>query len=107
LLKTRFYLALQQFHPSSDKLELAQAPGYAAGAYTVNLNLARARFNAAKVLLADDNTVTRTILRRMLFSMGIQTLFEAVDGISGIEKLCEFAPDAVILDFGNARSQRR
>jgi CheY-like chemotaxis protein len=58
-----------------------------------------ARLGAASVLLVDDSGVTRSIIRRMLGRLGVETIHEADSGASGVEKLCQLAPDLVILDW--------
>ena len=52
------------------------------------------------VLLVDDNPVIRDFLRRYLESeTGIKVCGEAADGMDGVEKAAELAPDLVVMDL--------
>lgn len=52
-----------------------------------------------RVLIIEDNSFTRRINRALLAHVGIKTIHEAVDGISGIEAIRKYAPDLVIVDW--------
>ena len=53
-----------------------------------------------RILLVDDNAVTRNLIRVFLESQPhIEICGEASDGAEGLEKHIELKPDLVILDF--------
>jgi PAS domain S-box-containing protein len=52
-----------------------------------------------RILLIEDNTDARESLRLLLESLGHQ-VYEAVDGVCGIEKALELKPDIVLIDLG-------
>jgi len=58
-----------------------------------------ARFNATKVLVVDDEYYMRKVVRTLLMSVGIRTIYEAADGPAGLEIIRTVAPDVVILDW--------
>ena len=58
-----------------------------------------ARFAATKVLVVDDEHYMRKVVRTMLMSIGIRTIYEAPDGPAGLELIRTVAPDVVILDW--------
>jgi CheY-like chemotaxis protein len=51
------------------------------------------------VLIVDDNQFMRKVVRNILVNLGVKTVFEANDGIAGIEAIRTYAPDVVILDW--------
>ncbi len=51
-----------------------------------------------KVLIVDDNSVNRTLLRAMLKPLGFEIL-EAVDGPDGLRKAVTFQPDLILMDL--------
>ena len=61
-------------------------------------NLA-ARFAATKVLVVDDEHYMRKVVRTLLMSIGIRTVYEAPDGPAGLEVIRSMAPDIVIVDW--------
>lgn len=58
-----------------------------------------ARFAAAKVLIVDDEHFMRKVVRTLLISMGVRTIYEAADGPAGLETIRTVMPDIVILDW--------
>ncbi|MGI8524821.1 MAG: response regulator transcription factor [Pseudolabrys sp.] len=58
-----------------------------------------ARFAATKVLVVDDEHYMRKVVRTLLMSIGIRTVYEAPDGIAGLEAIRTLGPDIVILDW--------
>ncbi len=52
-----------------------------------------------KVLVVDDEHCMRKVTRALLQVIGVQTIYEANDGCSGLEAICTRAPDVVILDW--------
>jgi len=57
------------------------------------------RFHATKVLVVDDEHYMRKVVRTLLMSIGVRTIYEAADGPSGLEHIRSMAPDVVILDW--------
>ena len=54
---------------------------------------------AVDVLIVDDNQFMRKVVRNLLVNVGVRTIYEAADGVSGLEAIRTFAPDIVILDW--------
>lgn len=52
---------------------------------------------SASVLVIDDEPKIRSMLKDMLGLMGYD-VYEATDGVDGLEKVAEHHPDAIILD---------
>jgi DNA-binding response OmpR family regulator len=57
------------------------------------------RFAATKVLVVDDEHYMRKVVRSLLMSIGVRTIYEAPDGPAGLELIRTVAPDIVILDW--------
>ena len=51
------------------------------------------------VLVVDDNAFMRKMVRSLLNNIGIKTVYEAPDGIAGLEQIRSVSPDVVILDW--------
>src|SRR5689334_13369881 len=51
------------------------------------------------VLVVDDNAFTRKVVRSLLNNIGVKTVYEAPDGIDGLEQIRASYPDVVILDW--------
>lgn len=51
------------------------------------------------VLVVDDNQFMRKLVRNILINIGVKTIFEAPDGLSGLEAIRQHGPDIVILDW--------
>jgi CheY-like chemotaxis protein len=51
------------------------------------------------VLVVDDNAFTRKVVRSLLNNIGVKTVYEAPDGIDGLEQIRATYPDVVILDW--------
>lgn len=58
-----------------------------------------ARVAAAKVLVVDDEDYMRKVVRTLLTSIGVRTVYEAADALAGLELIRTMAPDVVILDW--------
>jgi two-component system, chemotaxis family, chemotaxis protein CheY len=58
-----------------------------------------ARFSSAKVLVVDDDPGARKVVRTLLMSNGVRTIYEAADGLTGLELIRTMTPDVVILDW--------
>src|SRR6476620_10290174 len=51
------------------------------------------------VLVVDDNQFMRKIVRTMLVNVGVHDIYEASDGIAGLDAIRTVGPDLVILDW--------
>jgi two-component system, chemotaxis family, chemotaxis protein CheY len=51
------------------------------------------------VLIVDDEHTMRKVTRSLLQAIGIQTIYEANDGFSGLEAIRNLLPDIVIVDW--------
>src|SRR5215813_10780213 len=51
--------------------------------------------HAVDILIVDDNQ----FMRNLLVNVGVRTIYEAGDGIAGLEAIRTFVPDIVILDW--------
>ena len=52
-----------------------------------------------KVLIVDDEHYMRKVVRTMLLAIGVKSVFEADDGMSGLEAIKKHGPDIVIVDW--------
>ena len=55
--------------------------------------------HAVDVLIVDDNQFMRKVVRNLLVNVGVRTIYEACDGVAGLEAIRTFVPDIVILDW--------
>lgn len=53
---------------------------------------------AKRILIADDSTFMRTILKKVLENAGYAIAGEAANGLQAVEKYSELHPDLVLLD---------
>jgi two-component system, chemotaxis family, chemotaxis protein CheY len=51
------------------------------------------------VLVVDDNQYMRKVIRNLLVNVGVKNVFEAADGIAGLDAIRTVAPDIVVLDW--------
>jgi two-component system, response regulator PdtaR len=51
------------------------------------------------VVLADDETVIRSIIRDLLEDYGFTVLGEAADGVDAVDRVAELKPDVVLMDL--------
>jgi PleD family two-component response regulator len=51
------------------------------------------------LLIVDDNQYMRRIVRNLLINIGVRKVFEASDGIAGLDAIRTVSPDVVILDW--------
>jgi len=56
-------------------------------------------FAATKVLVVDDEHYMRKVVRTLLMSIGVRTIYEAPNGPAGLEIVRSAAPDVVIVDW--------
>jgi two-component system, NarL family, nitrate/nitrite response regulator NarL len=54
---------------------------------------------AARVLLADDDPITRAFLRQLLEAAGFQVIGEAADGQEAVQLTTRLLPDVLVLDL--------
>ncbi|HZR77026.1 response regulator [Bradyrhizobium sp.] len=52
-----------------------------------------------RVLVVDDSQYMRKVVRNLLINIGIKKVYEAGDGIAGLEAIRTVQPDLVILDW--------
>lgn len=52
-----------------------------------------------KVVIVDDRHLMRKVVRSLLMSIGVEQIFEAGDGVSGLEAICSVVPHIVLLDW--------
>jgi YesN/AraC family two-component response regulator len=57
------------------------------------------QFATIKVLVVDDEHYMRKVVRTLLMSLGVRTIYEAADGIAGLEAIRTMSPDVVIVDW--------
>lgn len=67
----------------------------------MNISTKRAEYlvQQLSVLVVDDNAFTLKIVRGLLGTVGVKTIFEANDGIAALELIRTATPDVVILDW--------
>ncbi|HEY4980685.1 MAG TPA: response regulator [Pseudolabrys sp.] len=66
---------------------------------SIDLKELAARFATIKVLVVDDEYYMRKVVRTLLMSIGVCTIYEASDGPAGLEIIRTMAPDVVIVDW--------
>jgi len=54
---------------------------------------------ALKVLVVDDSRISRSMNRKLVEALGHEVIAEAVDGMDGIKKFEESAPDLILTDL--------
>ena len=64
-----------------------------------------AQLKKTRVLIVDDDASTRKLVNTLLVSMGVSDIFEATDGMVGLELVQKTAPDVVVLDWQMPRLQ--
>ncbi|MGE0563467.1 MAG: response regulator [Pseudolabrys sp.] len=65
----------------------------------MNAKQVEALISQLSVLVVDDNAFMRNIVRSLLTNIGVKRIFEAPDGIAGLEVIRNEMPDVVILDW--------
>jgi DNA-binding response OmpR family regulator len=66
---------------------------------TVLTRMLQPRIEALKVLIVDDDQYMRKVVRAMLMAIGVKTVFDASDGVAGLEAVRQHNPDLVIVDW--------
>jgi two-component system chemotaxis response regulator CheY len=59
----------------------------------------RIEFNKLRFLVIDDSPHMRRIVRALLQGFGSREIYEAEDGVAGLEAFNQHAPDIVIIDW--------
>ena len=59
----------------------------------------RIEFNRLRFLVVDDNAHMRQIVRTILYGFGSREVWEAEDGVAGLETFTKNRPDIVITDW--------
>jgi CheY-like chemotaxis protein len=54
---------------------------------------------ALGVLIVEDNPYMRKVIRNLLTTIGVKRVFEAADGIEGLDAIRTTTPDVVLLDW--------
>ena len=54
---------------------------------------------AIKILIVDDDYHMRKVVRTMLTAIGVREIYDAADGMAGLEAIRAITPDIVILDW--------
>ena len=57
------------------------------------------QFSTIKVLVVDDEHYMRKVVRTLLMSIGVRTVYEAAEAVSGLDVIRTMAPDVVIVDW--------
>jgi two-component system, chemotaxis family, chemotaxis protein CheY len=57
------------------------------------------RFANTKVLVVDDESYMRKVVRTLLMSVGVRKIYEAANGVAGLELIRTMSPDVVIVDW--------
>lgn len=75
------------------------AAGIVGNMDTAIVRMLQPRIEALKVLVIDDDHYMRKVVRTMLTAIGVKTIYEASDGISGLESIKLNDPGLVIVDW--------
>jgi two-component system chemotaxis response regulator CheY len=51
------------------------------------------------ILVIDDSAHIRKVVRNLLLNIGVKTVYEAGDGLTGIDAIRTMSPDVVLLDW--------
>jgi CheY-like chemotaxis protein len=57
------------------------------------------RIQQLRVLVVDDNAFMRKMVRSLLLNIGVKKVYEAADGIAGMEQIRAVSPDVIVLDW--------
>jgi CheY-like chemotaxis protein len=57
------------------------------------------RIQQLRVLVVEDNAFMRKMVRSLLLNIGVKKVYEAADGIAGLEQIRAVAPDVIVLDW--------
>jgi two-component system chemotaxis response regulator CheY len=56
-------------------------------------------YNDLKVLVIDDEAAIRDMIQEMLNTLGVESITQATDGLSGLEAISQSRPDLVFCDI--------
>ena len=59
----------------------------------------RKQLDVLKVLIVDDEHTMRRVTRSLLQAIGVKNIHDACDGRAGLEAVCSWGPDVVVLDW--------
>lgn len=65
----------------------------------INARHVEFRIQQMTVLVVDDNAFMRKMVRSLLNNIGVKKVYEAADGIAGLEQIRAVAPDVIVLDW--------
>jgi two-component system chemotaxis response regulator CheY len=65
----------------------------------INAKQAEYLIQQLSVLLVEDNPFMRNLVRNMLANIGVKKVYEAGDGIAGLEMIRSVTPDVMVLDW--------
>jgi CheY-like chemotaxis protein len=57
------------------------------------------RIQQLRVLVVEDNAFMRKMVRSLLLNIGVKKVYEASDGIAGLEQIRAVSPDVIVLDW--------
>jgi CheY-like chemotaxis protein len=57
------------------------------------------RIQQLRVLVVEDNAFMRKMVRSLLLNIGVKKVYEAADGIAGLEQIRAVSPDVIVLDW--------
>ena len=57
------------------------------------------QIHSLSLLIVDDNQYMRKLVRNLLVAIGVKDIYEAADGIAGLDAIRTVAPDVVVLDW--------
>jgi YesN/AraC family two-component response regulator len=66
---------------------------------TLDPRIQARQFAATKVLVVDDEHYMRKVVRTLLMSLGVRSIYEAPSALSGLDLIRTTTPDVVIVDW--------
>ena len=65
----------------------------------INARHVEFRIQQLSVLVVDDSAFMRKMVRSLLNNIGVKKVYEAADGIAGLEQIRAVSPDVIVLDW--------
>jgi len=65
----------------------------------INAKQAEFLIQQLTVLVVDDNSFMRDLVRSLLLNLGVKTIYEAGDGVAALDLIRTVNPDVVVLDL--------